>query len=222
MKVFAFGDTHFPYNYNLDVIYTEIKYYKPDIIIHVGDLYDQYMFSKYDKEYNEILPDKELKSSKQAACKMWTKIQQISPRSKKFQLLGNHDIRILKQTKRKFPEIYSFIKEIHKDFYSFKGVTTMFSDRDYLEFDNVVYCHGWQTKHVAHFNSSVVRGHSHKAELELVQNNKSNYKLSFELSIGGWGDERQVPLSYPASKKTGWRKAVGVITDGYPQLIVYK
>lgn len=219
-KVFAFGDTHFPYNENLNRIYKAIKQEKPDVIIHNGDLLDQYMFSRYGKDYDELSPKKELNRAKKMAVSMWKRIKKIAPKARRIQLLGNHDIRILKQTKNKFPEVYFLINDIFNDLYTFKGVETMKSDRDYIDIDNVIYCHGWKSKHTAHFGKSVVRGHSHKADLSLIQCEKSGYRILFEMQVGGCGDERAVPLSYPASKKTGWKLAYGIIIDGHPYLKV--
>lgn len=217
-KVFAFGDTHFPYNINLNKIYKAIKKEKPSVVIHVGDLLDQYMFSKYGKDYEELSPKKELDKAVKQANNMWVKIKSIVPKARCIQLLGNHDIRILKQTKTKFPEVYFLIKEAYDSIYTFSGVETMKSDRDFVIIDNIVYCHGWQASHISHFGKAVVRGHSHKACLSLVKNEKTGYNLNFEMQVGCCGNEQLVPLSYPASKKTGWKLAYGIVVDGHPYL----
>lgn len=219
-KVLVIPDLHFPYvdNKQLNKIYVAIGLEKPDAVIQVGDLYDQYMFSRYDKDYEELSPKKELDKAKYMANKMWTKINKIVPKAKLYQLLGNHDIRILKQVKRKFPEIFYMIKEIFDDMYTFKKVETMKSDRDFLVIDGVTYCHGWMSRHCVHFRSPVVRGHSHKACLDLFQGAKTNYLLMYEMQVGCLADETLVPLDYPASKKTGWAAAYGLIVDGQPYL----
>lgn len=220
MKVFVIPDLHLPYvnKKQLNKVLRAIEDEKPDAVVQVGDLYDQYMFSRYDKEYEELSPKKELSKAKSMATKMWKRINEIAPKAKKYQLLGNHDIRILKQVKRKFPEIYYMIKEIFNEMYTFDNVETMKSDRDYLVLDEVVYCHGWKTSHTSHFRLPVARGHSHRASLELRQSERTGYKLIFEMQVGCLADDTLVPLDYPASKKTGWANAYGLVVDGYPFL----
>src|SRR5690606_18901138 len=98
---------------------------------------------------------------------MWAEIKRLCPTSKYFQLMGNHDVRISKRIVEKLPEVADFFS--HKDFYKLKDVTVLESDRDYLEIDGVIYCHGWLTKSIDHakfFNKPTVHGHRHRPCVE--------------------------------------------------------
>lgn len=222
MKVFTFTDCHFPFQ-NKEVmknIYKAIKAEKPDVIVNTGDLYDQYMFSKYSKDLDLISPEVEIKLARKEALKMWAKIKKLCPRAKCYQMLGNHDIRMIKKIKANLPEALSILIEFYKDLYEFPGVTSSDSDRDYLVFDDVVYCHGWMGSHTAHFCKSVVRGHSHKAEITYKMGVKTGYKPIFEVQAGCCADETAIPMDYPASKKTGWKAGYVMVIDGHPYLEV--
>jgi len=60
MKIAVIPDTHFPYcnTSKLFQAIGRIKNFKPDVIIQVGDLYDQLSFSNYPKDPSkaEFLP----------------------------------------------------------------------------------------------------------------------------------------------------------------------
>ena len=236
MKVINIGDTHFPFEdqSRLNKLYVEIEKEQPDVVIQGGDLYDQYMFSRHDNEMNLMKPDEELDKARKAAKKFWKKIQSIVPNAECYQIIGNHDTRILRQCLRKFPEIYSILKETHKALYTFDGVQTATNDRDYLIFDGVVYCHGWMAKHMDHFDMPVVRQHDHKAWM-LIKGideakgrifTKESYKVirnnntMFEISCGMYGDDTKLPFEYTLSKRTNWRPAISIVTPEYAELRV--
>lgn len=214
-KVFAFGDTQFPFHSEegLKKIFDAIKKEKPDIIIHLGDLYDQHMFYKGRRHINILTPQEEIQRALELGVSMWERINKLAPKAKKCQLLGNHDLRMAKRIQEKMPEIESLVD--WKKIYRFKGVTTLESDRDILEFDNVIYCHGWfsdSIKHAKFFNKSCVHGHLHRPSLTIDGPNV------WAMDVGHQCDEDALPLSYTAVKVSKWRKAYGVITNGKPRL----
>lgn len=235
MKVFSFGDFHFPFsrvaqiNKGIRIIQKE----KPDVIIQMGDLNDQYMFGRFDKNLNVVMPKKELEKARKMSVDFWKKIREAAPKAQCYQLLGNHDVRIIKQTMKKFPEVYHLIQESHDDLYKFDGVISSTTDRDYLEIDDVIYTHGWQASHLRHFKKSVVRAHDHQAWLRLVGNQVDafggikymdsvliarNDCTMFEISAGMFGDESKVPYFYTNCKKTNWNPAITIITPEYARL----
>lgn len=235
MKVLSFGDVHFPFTNKrkLNKVIDKIKAEKPDVVIQLGDIYDQYMFSRFGKDYNVISPKQELDRAKKDALNMWKKIKKAAPRARLMQLMGNHDIRMMKKALNKFPEAMHIFEDVHKKLYQFDGVETMESDRDYIEIDGVVYCHGWASSHINHFRQPVVRAHDHRAWVRLVGDNTTAFggivykdpcqifrskDTVFEASAGMFADEKAVPLGYTSSRRTDWRAAVVIVTEEHLKL----
>lgn len=221
MKVFVIPDVHFPWvdKKALKQIYKAIKHEKPNVVIQLGDLYDQYVFSKYDRDMNLITPEKEVKLAREMATEFWATIHKIVPRARKIQLIGNHDVRIKKRVMEKLPEL-SCILDVQQKLYSFPHVQVLKSDRDSIEIDGVVYTHGWMTKlgdHMKYFGKSVVHGHSHRPGVAYEP--KKNGFI-FEMDVGHLADEKSTPLSYTNSKHSKWLKAYGIVEDGMPRLSI--
>lgn len=188
-----------------------LKKEKPTHVVQIGDLLDQYVFSRYSRSL-EITPDQEVEDGIKYAKQMWLDIKKVVPRAKCHQLLGNHDVRMQKRIAEKLPELRNYVKNI----YNFDGVATRSSDRDYLCIDTVVYVHGWLSKsidHALYFNQSTVHGHSHRSGLSV------NRPGLWSLDVGFMGDEKQLPMKYTMSKLTKWTLACGVVEDKQPRLI---
>ena len=144
----------------------------------------------------------------------WKTIQEIVPKAKCFQILGNHDQRISKRIAEKLPELANLFKV--SEWYNFEGVTTMKSDRDFLRLDGVVYVHGWLSKsldHAKYFNAPVVHGHRHRPCIETEG-------PIWSMDCGLVADEQSLPMSYTQSKFTKWRMACGLVENGKPHLIL--
>jgi len=229
-KVLAIPDLHFPWvdKEALEKVYKAVRKEKPTHIVQMGDLFDQYMFGRFDKNLNLIAPENEIVTAREMAVNFWKKVKQIAPRAKCYQLLGNHDIRLLKQCAKKLPESYHFLKDAHNNLYDFKGVETMKSERDFLKIDDVYFVHGWQAKHIRHFKGSVVRAHDHQAWVYQIGNQVNAYggivykdattrivrqgHTTFEISCGMLADDSLLPFDYTNSKRTNWTPAIAVIT----------
>lgn len=214
MRVFIISDTHFPYNSKRATkkMLEHLKAEKPDAVVQIGDLLDQYVFSKYSKKV-KITPEKDVVLGLKQAKEMWATIKRIVPKAKCYQILGNHDLRLAKRIAERLPELAEIYS--HDHFYQFPGVKVMKSDRDYLVLDSVVYCHGWLSKsidHAKHFNRPTVHGHRHRAAIE------TDGKL-FSMDVGYMADDKSIPMSYTASKFTRWTTACGVVDKGKPKLI---
>lgn len=213
MKVFVIGDTHFPYHdkRSLKRILSEIKKEKPDAIVQIGDLLDQYVFSKYPRS-TKISVSHDIRKGLRYATEFWKAVRKAAPKAKCYQILGNHDLRMAKRISEKLPELGEIFT--HKDLYKFEGVKVMKSDRDYLELDGVVYVHGYLSKsidHAKHFNKPVVHGHRHRPCIEVEG------KL-WSMDVGFVADEKQLPLQYTQTKLTKWKKAYGIVENKQPIL----
>lgn len=215
-KVLVVSDTHIPFQNKkaLAKVIEIARKERPTHIVQIGDLLDQYVFSRYSRSHDLLTPEDEVKKATKQATAMWAALQKASPKAKCFQLLGNHDIRVNKRIAERLPELQSLVKTL--GLYEFKGVKVLGSDRDYLELGGVVYCHGWLSKsldHAKHFNRPTVHGHRHRPAIE------TQGRL-WSMDVGFLGDEKQLPFSYTMSKLTSWRMAVGIVEDGQPRLIL--
>lgn len=221
MKVMTIADMHLPFvdKDALKEVYKAVAIEKPDAIVQIGDLLDQYVFSKYTRDLNLVTPSEEVEQGYEMAKEFWSKLNRISKNSAKFQLLGNHDTRVNKRVKEKLPEL-EVLLDVRKRLYTFDRVKVMKSDTDFIILDNVVYVHGWLTKlgdHAAYFNKSVVHGHSHKPGL-IIKTMMDGVR--FELDVGHMADDKALPLNYTASKMKNWVKAYGIVDNQRPYLEV--
>ena len=224
VKVLAIPDLHLRWvnRYQLSKVYKLVKDKKPDIIIQLGDLYEFYNFSKFSRDLNHITPKAEIRKSQEMAYDFWDNIKKISKDSKKIQLMGNHDMRLQKRILERFPEINN-IFDLREEFYDFDEVDVKRSDRDYVEFDNVVYCHGWLIKrwsHVRYFNKSVVHAHTHRASLIVRCDDTTEYKYMFELDGGHLINKHALPFTYTPTKYSKWKEGCCFINRGKPELIM--
>ena len=106
------------------------------------------------------------------------------------------------------------------DLLKFEGVTTLPSSRDHLEVDGIVFLHGHYTKlgdHAKFFRKPVVHGHTHRIGIFYERISDG---LIWEMDCGYLADEKSLPLQYTASKFSKWIKAVGIIDNGQPRLVV--
>lgn len=215
MKVFIIPDTHFPFHNKkaYKKMLSILKEEKPDAVVQIGDLLDQYVFSKYSKS-SKINPDSDVKLGLRYAKEMWQLIHKMLPKAKCYQILGNHDMRLHKRISETLPELLEIYDSV--SIYKFDGVHTMKSDRDVLRLDGINYVHGWLSKsidHAKHFSRPTVHGHRHKPCLE------TDGPL-WSLDVGFLADDKSLPLSYTASKYTRWRTACGIVDNKSPRLIL--
>ena len=213
MKVLTIGDTHFPFHSKpaYKKLLKLIQKEQPTHVVQIGDLLDQYVFSKYTRSLS-VDPAVEIQLGLKLANKMWADIKKLVPKAKCYQLIGNHDVRLAKRITEKLPELESFFS--HKNLYIFPGVKVLESDRDFLELDGVIYVHGWLSKsldHAKYFNKPTVHGHRHRPCIEVEGR-------LWSMDVGYVADATSLPLQYTASKFTKWVTACGIVTDGKPRL----
>lgn len=213
--VVAIPDIHLPYHNAaaLVSILDFIKQTQPDVVVQLGDLLDQYVFSKYARRLS-VTPAGEILEGVKLAEEMWENIQSFAPQAKCIQLMGNHDVRVSKRISEKLPELEDFFN--HKSFYKLDGVTVLDSDRDYYEIDGVIYVHGWLSKsidHAKYFNQPVVHGHRHRACIEY-----DNERL-WSMDCGFVADKTAMPLQYTQSRMSKWSTTLGFIEYGNPRLV---
>ena len=215
-KVFVISDTHFPFHNRkaLKKVIELIKKEQPTHVIQIGDLLDQYAFSKYSKTL-DINPKDELSLARYYAIEMWRAVQSAVPKAKCIQLIGNHDVRMAKRIAERLPELSSIVDPMK--LYRFKGVKLVASDRSYVDIQGVRYLHGYLSKSLDHATKqgkSVVHGHRHRPCIE------TGGKGIWSMDVGFLGNERLLPFQYTQSKTTNWTVAVGIVEEAKPRLIL--
>lgn len=218
-KVLAIPDLHFPWHHQdtLTWIYQMITDTKPDTIVQLGDLYDMYSTSRFSRTHNLMTPKQELAEGRLGASTMWKHINKISPKSKKYQIRGNHDVRPEKRAQEVLPEIESLLEM--RPIFEFSGVTTLMDPSEELEINGIIYTHGTFTKigaHCIHYMQPVVHGHSHRGGTFYTRKQTG---LIWELDCGFASDETQVPLRFTATKRTGWTLGCGLVEDSNPHFL---
>lgn len=214
-RVLVIGDTHFPYHSksaykNLLEVAKELQ---PTHIVQIGDLLDQYVFSKYARSL-QVTPREEIEYGLQMARTLWLDMEMIAPEAACFQLLGNHDVRMAKRITEKMPELCDFFS--HRDIYEFPRVRVCQSDRDFVIIGGVVYVHGWLSKSLDHakfFGKPTVHGHRHRPCIEYDR------KDLWSMDVGYMADNKSLPLQYTQSKFSKWTTSCGYVDNGLPRII---
>lgn len=221
VKVFFVSDTHFPFEDKKAIkkVIALIKKEKPTHIVQAGDLLDMFSFSRYEKSINFTNPKSELAQGLTRAKKFWADVRKAAPRAKRYQLIGNHEDRLSKYIAKNAPELEGMVDSI-QDMFKFPGVKVLQSSKDHLILDGVVYTHGHYTKlgdHAKFYRKSCVHGHSHKVGIWYEQTVDG---LIWEMDCGHLADNKALPLQYTQSKFSKWTKAVGIIENKQPRLII--
>lgn len=219
-SVLAIPDLHFPWAYDIRGILAVAEEMQPDVIVQLGDIYDLFSYSRFARLHDICTPEEELGDAVSCARVLWDRLARVNPRSRKIQLRGNHDIRILKTAIERAPELYSIVSRHEGDLWKFPGVETILCDKTGVEIDDVLYVHGWLTKlgdHMRSLGKNVVHGHTHRSGV-LVQQLAG--KQLFELDCGYWADGKAVPLRYGPGPHINWVRSLGWVDKHGPRLIL--
>lgn len=219
-KILVLGDIHFPFHNKraLKEVLLTIKNEKPTHVVQIGDLYDQYSFSRFTRK-NLERPEDEMRRGREDAVDMWNNICRNVPNSKKYQILGNHDVRLIKRVQERLPEAQELVKKSVMELYRFKGVQTIEDDRSILKIGDIAFHHGYLSKlgdHMKYLSQKTVVGHSHIGGVIFEQRAG---KIIWELNAGYLADETAEPLRYRPTKTSKWTLGYALITNGNPQFI---
>lgn len=209
-KILCIPDTHFPFinKEALEKVLEFSKEHKPDYIIQVGDLLDCYAASKFPRSQNIYTPKEEERLGIEMAEEMWRKLRADNPKAKCYQLMGNHDVRMLKRTLESLPIAEHWIEAYFKELFTFEGVETIFDTRQELEIDGILFTHGFlgSGSHKDYYLKNVIHGHDHKL---YVQHRRIHGENIFEMSCGFLGDVEAKALSYTPSKLANFQLGFG-------------
>ena len=209
-KILCWPDSHYPF-VNKEAEAKMIEYaieHQPDYIIQVGDLLDCYAASKFPRSQNIFTPKEEEALGIGMARDAWKKLREGCPKAKCYQLMGNHDVRILKRTLESLPIAEHWIEAYFKQLFSFEGVETIFDTRQELEIDGILFTHGFlgSGSHKDYYLKNVIHGHDHKL---YVMHRRIHGQSIFEMSCGFIGDVESKPLSYTSSKLANFQLGFG-------------
>jgi predicted MPP superfamily phosphohydrolase len=168
----------------------------------MGDLYDFYSFGRFPRSVSFITPRAELEQGREDAVEMWALLRSAAPKAKCFQLLGNHDERIRKQVRSKFPEAEAVLDHLRMDsLWEFDGVKTQKGQADELIIGDVVFQHGHLSRmgdHMRHNHMNTVVGHSHHGGVVTM---RYRNKSLWELNVGAVPNMKATPLKYGLNNK---------------------
>lgn len=197
---------------------------KPDLVLQIGDLYDNFNFSRFYKSPDIIQPRRELETANRCAETMWASIVKVSPRSKCIQMAGNHDKeRLDKMVLTAAPALAALIEDRAYDLFTFPKVESLYDYKDTLvqkvSGERVTFCHGFLSTtigHVDHFNTSVVCGHLHRSSCDWVVRGG---RPLFGLNVGYVGNHLAPVFNYTRSHSKNWTVGLGVIDRHGPRFI---
>lgn len=228
-EVFAIGvgDIHFPWANEAAIkrVIKAIRKNQPKYVIQIGDLYDFYCHSKYVRSLNIMTPQDEQLAAVAQAKKFWKQVQKAAPNARCYQILGNHDERMMLRVMERNPEMEYHMKGIKEAMFTFDGVKTVYDVREELDLEGIRYIHGYLTKtgdHAQKNQMPIVAGHSHRGGVvSLFGPGSSDI---FELNLGWLGDRHAPVFSYkPQKKMNHWTLGYGIILkhDGkfFPRFI---
>lgn len=220
-KIAALGDVHFPWasEDSLTLVYAVLEREQPDVIVQVGDLKDRYSNSHFPRSLNIYTPEAEEQLAHEMAVKFWQTIRKLCPKARCFQLVGNHESRVIKSVMSKWPEGEHWVRDAIKEKMSFEGVTTIYDPTEELVIDDITVIHGYLSSLGAHrdYNQgNVICGHSHRGG---VSYRPLKNKTIWELNCGLLGDPNCKALSYRAQKLHAWTLGMGIVDIYGPRFI---
>jgi predicted phosphodiesterase len=219
-KILCWPDSHYPFvNKEAEAKMIEFAIeHQPDYIIQVGDLLDCYSASKFPRSQNIFTPKEEERLGIEMATNAWKKLREGCPRAKCYQLMGNHDVRMLKRTLESLPIAEHWIEKYFKELFTFEGVETIFDTRQELEIDGILFTHGFLSagSHKEYYLKHVIHGHDHKL---YVQHRRLHGQNIFEMSCGFLGDVEAKALSYTPSKLANFQLGFGWVDQWGPRTI---
>jgi hypothetical protein len=223
IRTVCLGDIHAPFHsrecigWALDLI----KHYKPRNVIQLGDSYDFYSASRFSKNNNKIKMTafQEVQEARKVNEEIWRTVKKYSPKSKCYQLRGNHCERWNKQIESKLSELCGLISLDH--LWKYRGVKTIYDVREELIVDGVIFMHGYKSRlgdHCRYNLANTACAHTHRGGTFFTQ---VKNKLIWELNAGHMCDPSTAG-DYLKQKYSKWTQGIGVIfTNGAPAFIPF-
>lgn len=225
-KIVAVPDLHFPYHSAALVERTIdlIKEIQPTTVVALGDQVDLYCFSRYGRDLNFIKPADELLDALVCLQSFWKAVQWAAPEAKCVALMGNHEGRIRKQMREKWPEGETLLAALDvNQLWRCDGVELVTDHRvPYDLGDDIVAVHGDFLRtsklgeRVKYLRRNVVYGHTHTAGVSYLPLHNATL---WELACGTLADSTQLPLQYGPISQTPCVQGIGLIDEWGPRFI---
>lgn len=224
MRILALGDIHAPWGHEKAIAWavSRAREFKPTHIIQVGDAADCYAQSRFPKVL-KMSAEQELTEARAQLVFMWDALKKVAPQAKKFQLVGNHEDRIIKRVTEAAPELASLVGKSYREFVTFDRVTTIYDPKEELFIGDICFQHGYYSnigEHARFNQCNTVHGHTHRGGTWFGRNRNG---VLWELDCGLLGDPNSAVFGYRAQKKIhSCTLGIGLITDAGPTFEPFK
>lgn len=221
-RIAIISDIHWPFHCQrvIDKFYRFIEREQPEYIVLNGDAADYYSYAKFPRSHNQFTPREEVALAKKLNDEFWKTCKGLVKNTKRYQNLGNHDIRPIKRILEEFPEAEDFILQAMRQQFSFQGVETIFDPRQELVLGNIIIHHGFKSKlgdHRDHNLQNSISSHTHRPGV--VYRTIRGQPL-WELNTGYAGDPNAKGLSYTATRTVDWVQSFGSVSEDGPRVIL--
>ncbi len=218
--VMAIGDTQIPYQHidSIKFLTAVYKKYKPNQVVQIGDLFDQYFANAWGKSADAASAMEEFEEGLDWLHNDFLPIFGKTPVTV---IIGNHDERIFKRADE--AGIPSKFMKTMKDIYELPKEIELCYNK---VIDNVTYVHGHTTKCTAanatevlthEYETSIVYGHFHsRANITYLANRR---RLVWGFNLGCLIDRHAYAFSYGANYKDKPILGCGLVMNGLPLYI---
>lgn len=220
----AIGDVHYPFHSPRwqHWVVKKIKELQPAYIVQVGDLYDDYAFSRFARSLNYMTPRQETTMGLRQATEFWEQITDVAPKqARKIQMKGNHDgERLYKRVLESLPEAEHMIDWDAR--HRFPGVETVSDPKQELRLGLIYVQHGHKKhgEHAVYNQAPTVVGHLHRGGLIYYQNRLFN--PYWELNVGYGADPTKPCFNYRYQKDLHkWTQGLGIVDEDGPRFAIF-
>lgn len=212
MKVLVIGDTHAPFHHKnyLKFLCDVRDEYKPDMVIHIGDLVDNHALSNYIKDPDGFSASDEWRATTAALKDFYKEFPEVT------WIIGNHD-------RRPYRKAYdagmspSMVKPLN-EIYDCPPTWNIVPE---IVVEDVLYTHGeggggqngWQNLCIKQ-GKSVAFGHFHGVGGVRYWQNKFK-EQKFSLAVGCGVDEEAYAMAYGKNTPNRPMLGCGLVTDGW-------
>lgn len=220
-KILVIPDCHAPW-INIEAIkqaHTWAKRHKPDLVIQLGDITDQKIWSRWQKDVDDVSPSDEFLEAE----KCLKKLHKMFP--KMLILRGNHDVRILsKAVEAGIPaQMFNDVDQV----FNYKGWTWIEHNKKLViqtVRGPILFVHGDEQGGTVVQKSrilgmSVLQGHTHKVSITYTTTLKGTI---FGAEMGCIMDVDSKAAKYAAANPVGSSVGFGVIKYGVPYFIDFR
>jgi predicted phosphodiesterase len=216
--ILVIPDMHIPYNIPgmCEFLKDIKKEAKPDHVVFLGDVVDQYAFSRFNKDPDAMTATQELMAARSELAVLY----KIFPKIK--MCIGNHEARLYKRA-QDVGIPFSFLRTIKELLQSPDGWDIAESH----VVDGILFTHGDGAsgraaiaKLIERYRSPIVIGHLHAQATIMHLNN--GMKRTWAMICGSLVDPNSIAMGYGKTCIDKPILTVGLIVDGNPNIIPFQ